>query len=240
MITGNGGTAGADNTSTVFCRSELAETPTKGQVKGVFQSILDDSATAGGIFSPTIAELTDNFNAGDGIGTFSTTYTVGEGTACEDSAKLAVTVIGSGAAGDDNVDSEVCFNTETATESEVEDLFEGLLSGAVSGGTFSPDFATLTTQMNNSDGTGTFSTTYTIGEGTACEDSAELAITIIGTGGNAGCAHTSTVFCRSELAETATEAQVLGVFEDLLDDSATAGGTFSPSIAEITAEFNAW
>ena len=31
-----------------------------------------------------------------------TTYTVGEGTACEDSAQLAVTVIGSGAAGADN------------------------------------------------------------------------------------------------------------------------------------------
>ena len=238
-ITGNGGNAGADNTSTVFCRSELAETATEAQVLDVFEGLLDDSATAGGTFSPSIADLTAEFNAGDGIGTFSTTYTVGEGTACEASAELAVTVIGSGAAGSDNVDSEVCFNTETATESEVEDLFEGLLSGAVSGGTFSPDFATLTTQMNNSDGTGTFSTTYTIGEGTACEDSAELAITIIGNGGNAGADNTSTVFCRSELAETATEAQVLGVFEDLLDDSATAGGTFSPSIADLTAEFNA-
>ncbi len=238
-ITGNGGNAGADNTSTVLCRSEVADTPTSGQVKAFFESLLDDTATTGGVFSPSFTDLTAQFNAGEGIGTFSTTYTVGEGTACEDSAELAVTVIGNGAAGDDNVDSEVCFNTETATESEVEDLFKGLLSGAVSGGTFSPDLATLTTQINNSDGTGTFSTTYTIGEGTACEDSAELAVTITGNGGNAGADNTSTVFCRSELAETATEAQVLGVFEGLLDDSATTGGTFSPSIADLTTEFNA-
>ena len=40
------------------------------------------------LFSPSIAELTAQINAGDGIGTFSSTYTVGEGTSCQDSAEL--------------------------------------------------------------------------------------------------------------------------------------------------------
>ena len=31
-------------------------------------------------------DITADFNAGEGVGTFSTTYTIGAGTTCEDSA----------------------------------------------------------------------------------------------------------------------------------------------------------
>ncbi|MHA6281465.1 T9SS type B sorting domain-containing protein, partial [Salinimicrobium sp. CAU 1759] len=236
-ITGSEGNAGEDNTATVFCRSELAETANEDQVRAVFENLLDDDATAGGNFAPTMAEITAQFNSGDGIGTYSTTYTVGQGTACEDSAILSVTVIGDGAAGEDNTNTEICLDTTSITSSEVEDIFSNLITG-VAGGTFNPSITELTTQINNSDGAGTFSTTYTIGKGTGCEDSAELAVTITGSEGNAGEDNTATVFCRSELAETANEDQVRAVFENLLDDDATAGGNFVPSFAEITAQFN--
>ena len=93
--------------------------------------------------------------------------------------------------------------------------------------------------MNNSDGTGTFSTTYTIGEGTACEDTAELAVTITGNGGNTGADNISTILCRSEVADTPTSGQVKAFFERVFDDTATTGGVFSPSITELTDKFNA-
>ena len=49
-----------------------------------------------------------NFNAGDGTGIFSTTYTIGEGTDCEDPAELAVTVTPAANAGEDNTSTILC------------------------------------------------------------------------------------------------------------------------------------
>ncbi|MHA6281464.1 hypothetical protein ACXYMT_14915, partial [Salinimicrobium sp. CAU 1759] len=98
---------GEDSTDNELCRIDLAETATESQVEAVFMSFLENSIP-GGSFTPSIAQITSDFNNGDGTGTFSTTYTVGEGLSCEDSAQLAVTVTPAANAGEDNTDNILC------------------------------------------------------------------------------------------------------------------------------------
>ncbi len=213
----------------VACRNQLPATVTSAQVEAFFRGLVD-GGDSGGTFS-NIGAITADFNSNNTFPvTYSTTYTVSEGTACEDSAVLSVIVNGSPDAGADN--SKTYCGAEIQNEFDngktFEDLFEELLESGVSGGTFNP------TPVYS--GPDTYQSTYSI-TANGCTDSA--VITIVVNDQQAGEANLDNEACRNELPQTVTRAQVEGFFRNFLSNDANPDGTFSNmDLDAITADFN--
>ena len=213
--------AGAD-TTVIFCSSE-------GMVD--LNNFLNEDANPNGSFEGLENGM---FNPSEaGVGTYTFTYTVDSSVACvtgEDSSTYTVEVIQGVSAGSDN-STEICL-ADVPSASGARDLFLSLLDEGVSrDGTFSPTIQDLVDQYNNVSQTGTFTTTYTVSNG-ECEDSAELAVTIIDTvDANAG-EDVDLTFCTTEGVQNlydflSEDAITNGSFEGLED------GMFDPATAEI-------
>lgn len=85
--------AGADNSTTITYFQAKA-IPSWDEVRKLYTGMLDPGVPEGqnvGTFNPSIWEIIEKFNA-EGIGVYSTTYTIGEGD-CNDSVILTVNIV---------------------------------------------------------------------------------------------------------------------------------------------------
>ena len=176
-ITSEDFNAGEDVNLTA-CVDILDNDPTLVEVRNYFLNLLADGVPTNGTFSPSMEEIRGAYTA-DQIGTFTTTYTIGNG-ACEDSVELTVVVT-------DVIPAEVGEIADQTVCSSDEDLnlYDLITSGNEDGtfegyenGIFSPSMMDA----------GTYEITYTVNEDTPCvEGEASTTFTIeVLQGANAG------------------------------------------------------
>lgn len=82
--------AGSNNTKTITY-SEAAALPSWDEVRKLYLRLLDDGVSNDGTFDPSIWDLINAFNE-NGLGDYSTKYTIGEGE-CTDSVILTIRVV---------------------------------------------------------------------------------------------------------------------------------------------------
>ena len=83
-------TAGSDNSKTITY-SEAAGIPSWDEARKLFLSLLEPGVSRNGSFDPSIWDLINDFNQ-RGVGSYSTTYTVTDGS-CTDSVILTINVV---------------------------------------------------------------------------------------------------------------------------------------------------
>ncbi|MCM8567788.1 gliding motility-associated C-terminal domain-containing protein [Gramella jeungdoensis] len=219
-----GAEAGADNIG-VLCEDEVDTIfPDNASVRSFFINLLEEGVPANGTFDPTIQQMIDMYNAdADGLGDFTTTYTVTV-DGCTDSTELTARVI---AREEANAGSDITL--EFCTGDADQNLYDFISDGAQMDGIFAgyPDgiFSPST------EGTGTFSITYTVDDSTSCilegdSDSATFTITVNEGDANAG---------ENGIVEIAEDADPINLFDYLGGTPDTGGmwdpgdGTFDPS-----------
>ena len=176
-----GANAGSDN-STTLCNQDILNGMFEGSealVREFYLDLLDEGVSREGTFNPSLQEFIDEYDSGNQIGTFTTTYTVVEGE-CSDSVELSLTVVESVPAEVGEIaDQTVCSSDEDLnlydliTSGNEDGTFEGYENGI-----FSPSMMDA----------GTYEITYTVNEDTPCvEGEASTTFTIeVLQGANAG------------------------------------------------------
>lgn len=168
--------------------SDVEAIPSVDEARKLFISKLETSVAKTGTFSPTIKQLIEQFNGGNKIGQYTTTYTLVDGE-CSDSATITLNVI------PDAVEEPVCsisagadkVKTITLSQAkalpsvdEVKKLYLSMLdSGVKRNGSFDPTIKTLIARFNSSSNNiGDYTTTYTVVDGD-CKDSTQLTLRVI-------------------------------------------------------------
>ncbi|UZH54308.1 gliding motility-associated C-terminal domain-containing protein [Salinimicrobium tongyeongense] len=188
------GDAGSPNTG-VVCETDVQETfPSIDAINNYLLGLLSDGVSGNGTFNPTPAQLAQQYqNDEDGLGDFTTTYTLGEDE-CEASVQLTISVVATEEA---NAGQDVTL--EFAIDDETQDLYSFLTSEAQTSGTFEgyPDGLFDPSQT----GAGVYTVTYTVDETNGCitgTDSAIFTITVAPCEANAG-EDVNETFCRTEI-----------------------------------------
>ncbi|MCB7481244.1 gliding motility-associated C-terminal domain-containing protein [Christiangramia sediminis] len=229
-------TAGDDSLGNIVCRDDLDLPASQDAVRAYFRALLSVDATSEGTFS-NIADIRTRVNAGE-AGPFNTTYTVGAGTNCEDTAEFSVTIVDNTIANAGDFDSF----TISCGSSDPVDLtsLENNDPDATAGGTFSGTGVTNNT-FDPSIGAGTYTITYSVDDSLPCisgNASTTFEITVESDGTNAGDDSLENIVCRDDLDLPASQDAVRAYFRALLSVDATSEGTFS-NIADIRTRVNA-
>ncbi|WP_423818164.1 gliding motility-associated C-terminal domain-containing protein [Salinimicrobium sp. TIG7-5_MAKvit] len=188
------GDAGNPNTG-IVCEDDVQATfPSEDAIRNFYLGLLDEGVSRNGTFSPNAGQLAQQYqNDEDGLGDFTTTYTLGEDE-CEASVLLTISIVASEEA---NAGQDVSL--EFAIDDETQNLYSFLTSEAQTSGTFEgyPDGLFDPSQT----GAGVYTVTYTVDETSACisgEDSAIFTITVAPCEANAG-EDVNETFCRTEI-----------------------------------------
>ncbi|MCC8358738.1 hypothetical protein [Salinimicrobium sediminilitoris] len=231
--------AGSDQTRTITPEFIQENLYTQARINRFFLNMLDEGVSETGTFNPTVSEVINDY-LNNGLGTYTTTYTVGEGD-CQDSTDLTLIIAKACDvnAGSDNTITVTpqYVDSELNTDAKIDRFFLNLLDEGISEtGSFSPSIQSIKEQyiMN---GNGTYTTTYTVGEG-SCQDSAELTLIVEDACTiNAGADKYVTVtnaFVKSNLY---TAARIKRFYLNLLDAGVSKEGTFDPTISQIASSY---
>lgn len=157
--------AGSDNTGEV-CESDVEETfPSENAIENFYLSLLEDGVPRDGTFSPGISQMASQYqNDEDGLGDFTTTYTIGE-DGCQDSVDLTISVVAAEEAEAGTIDDIL---VECGNEDPIE-LNDSLLSeDATTGGTFSGEGVNENGNFDPTIGPGTYEITYSVDDSQDC------------------------------------------------------------------------
>ncbi|MGY5848996.1 gliding motility-associated C-terminal domain-containing protein [Salegentibacter sp. F14] len=228
--------AGSDNTG-VVCQADLQEMfPGKPEIREYYLDLLDDGVSRDGTFDPTIDELLEIYqNDEDGIGDFTTTYTLQDGE-CSDSAELTIRVIEAveANAGED-IETTFCSNEEDqdlynllSEDANPNGYFEGYEDGI-----FSP----------SEQGAGLYEFNYVVDDSSACVegvDSAVFSIEVL-EAPNAGDDFAQTI-CITEAQEMIANPQdAIDWFNSIVDvDGVDQDGEFDPALTSLAADIFAY
>jgi gliding motility-associated-like protein len=229
--------AGTD-TSITICETDVENTfSTIDNVTSYYLGLLDSGIATTGTFDPSLPDLLIQYTEDeDGLGEFSTTYTLTEGD-CTDSVELTVNIIPLEEADAGTInDFEVCTNENTL------DLYDYLADDSSLGGRFfDADGTEISGGALDVSAEGEFTITYTVSEDftEACvtgTDSTNFTVTVVPNTANAG-ADNSLVVCNSEV-ENLSNAGVRNLYLSLLEDGIPTNGTFEPTIQQIIEQYN--
>jgi len=241
VVTLTTGDAGNPNTG-IICEDDVQATfPSEDAIRNYFLSLLDEGVSQNGTFSPNAGQLAQQYqNDEDGLGDFTTTYTLGEDE-CEASVVLTVSIVASEEA---NAGQDVSL--EFAIDDETQNLYSFLTSEAQTSGSFEgyPDGLFDPAQA----GAGVYTVTYTVDETSGCitgTDSAVFTITV--TGCEAG-EDVDAVFCQSDVEALVNEflqnptqdPQVL--FADWIGDRDITGTFSGDPLTSLITQYttNSW
>ncbi len=158
--------AGSDNIG-VICEQDVQATfqNNRGKVKQYYLSLLSAGVPKDGTFNPTINQIIDRYrNDADGLGDFSTTYTIGEDD-CTDSVTLTARIAEEtpANAGDFEDIENVCSDEDKI---DLESL-DNNDPDANSGGVFTGE-GVSDNEFDPSIGAGTYTITYTVSDTAPC------------------------------------------------------------------------
>ncbi|MFV8224966.1 gliding motility-associated C-terminal domain-containing protein [Christiangramia aquimixticola] len=157
--------AGNDGTGIVCYPDWKSTFPNEDALKNYLYTLLDDGVPTDGTFDPTISELNDMYeDDADGLGDFSTTYTLGT-DGCTNSTLLTISVVekDKAEAGSFKNIKDVCSNDEMIDLTKLENNDPD----ASKGGTFSGT-GVDNNMFNPSIGNGEYTITYTVDGDTPC------------------------------------------------------------------------
>ena len=245
------GCAGPDNLM-IISYSQAAAIESWDEVRKLYLSLLGEGVYRGGVFDPTIWNLINKFNDEEegGLGDYTTWYKIDNGQ-CKDTVMLTLRVVPDQSspicyidAGLDNTIS-LTYSQAAGIESwdEVRKLYLSLLAPDVPrNGVFDPAIWDLINRFQN-DPLGSFSTTYTIGEGD-CKDSVILTVVVVPDEQqeplcdlNAG-ADNYVSLTEANAAAIESWDEVRKLYLSLLEPGISRNGSFSPSIWELIRMFN--
>ncbi|MGB7843842.1 MAG: hypothetical protein WBL21_13685, partial [Salinimicrobium sp.] len=229
--------AGTDSSATV-CETEVQTLfPSIDEIRKYYLSLLDAGIDRTGTLNPSASQLATMYqNDADGLGEFTTTYTLTSGE-CSDSVQLTVNIIAVQQANAGTIDDfEVCSNDNPL------DLYNYLGDDSLQGGTFFDASGNEITNGSLDISTvGVYTITYTVSEDdpAACvtgTDSVDFVVTVGENTANAGADNSMTV-CNSEV-KNLSAAGVLNLYIGLLEDGVETTGTFNPTIQELIEQYN--
>ncbi len=227
------GNAGNPNTG-IICESDVQDTfPSIDAIKNYYLSLLDDGVPATGTFNPTPAQLAQQYqNDADGLGDFTTTYTLGADE-CGASVQLTASIVPS-----QNADAGPDVEKTYTIDDGAQDLYTLIPAGTNTDGYFEgyPDGTFNPSQ----EGSGVYNITYTVDETTGCitgSDSATYTITVTDCSANAG-ADINKTLCSAQAEEFASNpSAALAYFSGLIEDGVDTSGDFNPSLATIGGQW---
>ncbi|SFF78817.1 hypothetical protein SAMN04488033_1091, partial [Salegentibacter agarivorans] len=170
-----------EDASTTLCLSEVEERLEDETPEQLFLSLVAGRDLPTNVsFLPSIQSIASDYSD-EPIDTFTTQATFTTEAGCEDTVELSITVEESFEAGDSNLGNILCRSEiGEVDETEVRNYLNSLLSGdADEDGKFSPLPSEIADDLNNTSDEITFDIIYTIGEGTSCEDTANLGVTVL-------------------------------------------------------------
>ncbi|MUP46631.1 gliding motility-associated C-terminal domain-containing protein [Gramella sp. BOM4] len=240
------GAAGDDNTG-VVCEDDVQTTfPSNDEVRKYYLNLLDNGVSRTGTFSPTIAQIINEFqNDTDGLGDFTVTYTITTTDGCTDSTNLTIRVIeeGPGEAGDFDDIADVCSNEALI---DLTDLTNNN-SDATIGGTFSGEGVT-DNNFDPSIGPGTYTITYSVDDSLPCvtsSDETTFTINVI-EGVDAGEDATVNLLSTDDpidlfdaLGGTPEEGGTWSPGDGTFDPATDAAGAFTYTVSNGTCEDSA-
>ncbi|MDX1603062.1 MAG: hypothetical protein R3209_08305, partial [Salinimicrobium sediminis] len=208
----------------IVCELDVQNTfPSEDAIRNYYLSLLGEGVPTNGTFNPTAGQLATQYqNDADGLGDFTTTYTVG----C-DQVDLTISIV---ASEDANAGADVAKTYDLSQGPQ--DLY-GLISGGQTIGTFEgyPDGMF----DPSSEGPGVYTINYTVDETSGCivgSDTAIFTITVAPCEANAG-EDADLVFCQSEAVAIAgqlllaqTEEEGFAIIAAWIGDR-DLNGTFS-------------
>ena len=230
--------AGTDNSVTI-CETDVDE-DTFSDVETLtnfYLVLLDPGVATTGTFDPTPAEILIQYaNDEDGLGEFSTIYTLTEGE-CSASVELTVNIVPVEEANAGTIaDFQVCTSGTTL------DLFDYLADDSSLGGSFSDaEGNEITDGALDISEEGEYTITYTVSEedAGACvtgTDSTEFTVTVGENTANAG-ADNAVTRCNSQVRNL-SNGGVRNLYLSLLEDGVATNGTFNPTIQQIIDQYN--
>ncbi|SDS05009.1 gliding motility-associated C-terminal domain-containing protein [Christiangramia echinicola] len=149
------------------CESDVQETfPSNDEVRNFYLGLLEEGVPTDGTFNPTIDQIVSQYQNDvandDGLGDFTTTYTIGEEN-CQDSVELTISVVpAEDAEAGDNFSDSYCID-----QNENFDLYSFLSDDAIVTGEFSAPFEDGVFNPSE-EGEGTYTITYSVNEGNSC------------------------------------------------------------------------
>ncbi|UJH89765.1 gliding motility-associated C-terminal domain-containing protein [Antarcticibacterium sp. 1MA-6-2] len=226
--------AGAPNTG-IVCESDVLETfESIDAINNYLLDLLEEGVPTNGTFNPTAQQLAQQYqNDADGLGDFTTTYTVASGD-CPASVDLTISIVAAEEA-NASEDRELEFNVSEGDQN----LFTYLSEGANPNGYFENYPEGI---FNPSEeGAGIYTVNYIVDPSIACvtgTDEALFTITVIDCEANAG-ADVNASLCSSQVEEfIANPALALAFFGNLIDENVDQTGTFDPSLQSIAAQWS--
>jgi large repetitive protein len=166
----------------IICEADVDETfPSIDAIRNYYLALLPEGVPTNGTFSPTPTQLANQYqNDEDGLGDFTTTYTVGIGE-CESSIELTATIVpleeaNAGSIEDVSVD---CNDEELIVLADLPN------DGGMAGGTFTGEGVDENGNFDPSVGPGEYTITYSVDDSSFCvvegtEDSTTFTITVEG------------------------------------------------------------
>ncbi|MFD2518155.1 T9SS type B sorting domain-containing protein [Salinimicrobium flavum] len=227
--------AGGDNTG-VVCITDIEQVlDSSDDIRNYLLNILDGEVIQTGTFNPSPSQLFDQYaNDTDGLGDFSTTYTLTDGE-CSDSAVLTISVIDTEPADTGDIaDVTIC------TAEDGYDLNSVLTDANPAGGTFYDEEGEMITNgILDISSEGQFTITYTITEDdSSCvtgTDSTDFTVTVTANTADAG-EDNSVELCNSEVKNLTTTG-VRNLYLNLLEDGVATNGTFNPTIQTLIDQY---
>lgn len=229
--------AGTDSSATV-CETDVQTLfPSIDEIRKYYLSLLDAGVDRTGTLNPSASQLATIYqNDEDGLGEFTTTYTLTSGE-CSDSVQLTVNIVPVEPANAGTInDFEVCTNENLL------DLNQYLGDDSSKGGSFfDADGNEIADGLLDVSSVGVLEITYTVSEDNAdaCvtgSDSTDFTVTVGENTANAG-ADNSVIVCNSEV-KTLSTTGVKNLYLGLLEDGVATNGTFNPTIQELIDQYN--
>ena len=230
--------AGTD-TSITICETDV-DGDTFSAVESLtnyYLGLLDEGVATTGTFDPTPAELLTQYaDDEDGLGDFTTTYTLTEGE-CTASVELTVSIVPVEEANAGTIeDFEVC------TSDNALDLYAFLADDSSQGGRFfDAEGNEIADGALDVSAEGDYTLTYTVSEedAGACvtgSDSTDFTVTVVENTTNAGADNEVTV-CNSEI-RSLSNTGVRNLYLNLLEEGVDRTGTFEPTIQQLIDQYN--
>lgn len=229
----------ADDLFVQVCASEI-NNPTVTGFRNFYkaQIILHTSLPTSGTFNPPMTELLNQYQMAQGIGDFSTNYTVSTSTCGEVTIEITAQVLENIVANAGNISniSGVCTSSQPIA------INESLLSSdAIRGGKFSAASGVLNSQgfFDPSIGEGDYTITYTVNESVQCvlgEDSTSFTISVK----QAREYNDVLVQLCSSAITNPTLQGFTNYYKNLVflnSDQKSITGTFSPTMSELYNEY---
>ena len=226
----------------IVCETDVQATfPSEDAINNYYLSLLEAGVPQDGTFSPNAAQIAQMYqNDADGLGDFTTTYTVGEGS-CQSSVDLTVRII---PVSDANAGTIEPINVPCG-DTDIVPLNNSILSDdATPDGIFTGIGVNTDGNFDPSVGPGTYTITYSVDDSASCttpgtSSSVDFTITVGTEAYDFGTPQTGIV-CETDVQATFPNFdKIRNYYLNLLEPGTPRNGMLNPTPEELSQRYQA-